>query len=96
MGKRNQRRTYEMESSAPKRRRTGEMEHMALRNPSGDGKCKRTQEKRKEEEPLMETDRRKKRKTQTIMDKILTSLTSMMKVCVAMLMRKLVEVVKYV
>ena len=96
MGKRNQRRTYEMESSAPKRRRTGEMEHMALRNASGDGKCQRTQEKRKEEEPLMETDRRKKRKTQTIMDKILTSLTSMMKVCVAMLMRKLVEVVKHV
>ena len=49
MGKKNQRRGYEMESSAPKRRRTGDVEYMGLRNASGDGSLQRTQEKRKEE-----------------------------------------------
>ena len=46
MGKRNQRRTYEMESSAPKRRRIGEMEHMGLRNASGDRNSQRKEERR--------------------------------------------------
>ena len=51
------------------------MEHMCLRNASGDGNSQITQEKRKEE-PMIETDRQtesKRRKTQTIMDRYLVN-----------------------
>ena len=47
MGKKNQRRKYTKESSAPKRRRMGDQEYMEMRKTSGDGDGANVYEKRK-------------------------------------------------
>ena len=66
-GKKNLRRKYCEESSAPKRRKIGEEEYKELRRTSGDGEGEKTntQEKRSLEDPVVATltENAKKRKT---------------------------------
>ena len=79
-GKKNQRRKYCDESSAPKRRKLGEEEYKELRRTSGDGEGEmtNTREKRSLEDPIESsktvTGNAKKRKTQTVMEKYLKSM----------------------
>ena len=74
-GKKGQRRKYCEESSAPKRRKLGDVEYKELRRNTGDGErdMTNTQEKRSLEDQVETTmtDNTKKRKTQTVMDKYL-------------------------
>ena len=79
IGKKNQRRNYKEESSAPKRRRTGDESYMNSRSATGDQTENPTGEKRKEKDEPITTWRKeremspekKKRKTQSLMDKFL-------------------------
>jgi hypothetical protein len=76
-GKMNQRRHYADESSAPKRRKTGADSYKSSRNATGDKDKNPTENRKEDEEPLMRKEdgekspEKKKRKTQTIMDRYL-------------------------
>ena len=72
-GKKAQRRKYEDESSAPKRRKTDEGEFKYIRNISRVDDQKMEGDKRKSDEKLDQPIERKCRKTQTIMERYLIS-----------------------
>ena len=77
-GKKSQRRKYSEESSAPKRRKIGDDEYKELRRTSrdGEGGRKSNQEKRSLEDPVVATltEKVKKRKTQTVMEKYMRTI----------------------
>ena len=74
-GKKNQRRNFQEESSAPKRRRTDNDSYKELRNTSGNGQGERSSMagKRTETTPPSSSDmtHKKMRKSQTVMDRYL-------------------------